>query len=104
MLLPDRLTYLGMVLKTIDLNRKLGGYNLISAGPDLCVPLVLFQEASAIHYLLRNLTHLSSQFDHHARESYHQAQPLLSHRSHVELKNLDKIQFLNLDQTLASKS
>ena len=63
-----------MVLETIDLNRKLGGYDLISAGPDLCVPLVLFQEASAIHYLLRNLTHLSTKVDHHAKESHHQAQ------------------------------
>ena len=82
---------LGLVLETIDLNRKLGGYDLFSAGPDLCVPLVLFQEASAIHYLLRNLTHLSTKVDHHAKESHHQAQPLLSYRSHVELKNLDKI-------------
>ena len=74
MSLTDRLTYLGMVLEIIDLNRKLGGYDHISAGPDLCVPLVLFQEASAIHYLLRNLTHLSTKVDHHAKESHNQAQ------------------------------
>ena len=62
-----------MVLETIDINKKLGAYDLISVGPDLCVPLVLFQEASAIHYLLRNLTHLSTKVDHHAKENHHQA-------------------------------